>query len=104
MARCGTFLVDGVELLAHLLHPDLAEAPAGIGFECFDVSATATSGLPVVFTTDPSSNGVCSVSGSTVSFSGRGTCIIYADQPGDANYLPAPQEQQVFKVKNHTPG
>jgi hypothetical protein len=70
----------------------------------YTVTATSTSGLAVVFTTDPSSNGVCSVSGSTVSFSGRGTCIVYANQPGDANYLPAPQIQQVFGVKNHTPG
>jgi hypothetical protein len=69
----------------------------------YTVTATTTSGLPVTFSADPSSNGVCSVSGSTVSFEGRGTCIIYANQPGDANWLPAPQVQQVFKVKNHTP-
>jgi len=68
------------------------------------VSATATSGLTVAFTTDASSNGVCSVSGNTVSFQGRGTCIVYANQPGNANWLPAPQTQQVFDVKNHTPG
>ena len=70
----------------------------------YTIVATASSGLAVVFTTDPSSAGVCSVSGSTVSFSGRGTCIVYANQPGDANWLPAPQDQQVFQVKNHTPG
>src|SRR5579862_1003591 len=68
------------------------------------VSATATSGLPVTFTTDSSSNGVCSVSGNTVSFSGRGTCIVYANQAGNSSWLPAPQTQQVFDVKNHTPG
>jgi hypothetical protein len=70
----------------------------------YTIVATASSGLAVIFTTDPSSAGVCSVSGSTVSFSGRGTCIVYANQPGDANWLPAPQDQQVFQVKNHTPG
>jgi iron complex transport system substrate-binding protein len=32
-SRPGPRLVDGTELLAHLLHPDLARAPAGIGFE-----------------------------------------------------------------------
>jgi iron complex transport system substrate-binding protein len=42
-SRPGPRLVDGVELLAHLLHPDLADAPAGIGFERFDVSAAAAS-------------------------------------------------------------
>ena len=69
------------------------------------VTATSSSGLAVVFTTDPASAGVCSVSGSTVSFDGsRGTCIVYANQPGNATWLPAPQVQQVFQVKNHTPG
>jgi hypothetical protein len=70
----------------------------------YTVSAAATSGLAVTFTTDPSSNGVCSVTGNTVSFQGRGTCIVYANQAGNANWLPAPQTQQVFDVKNHTPG
>jgi hypothetical protein len=68
------------------------------------VSATATSGLVVTFTIDSSSNGVCSVSGNTVSFQARGTCILYANQAGNASWLPAPQTQQVFDVKNHTPG
>ena len=64
------------------------------------ISATATSGLTVVFTVDPSSSNVCSVSGSTVSFHLHpGTCIVYADQPGDAAWLPAPQVQQVIDVK-----
>jgi iron complex transport system substrate-binding protein len=31
-SRPGPRLVDGVELLAHLLHPDRLEPPAGIGF------------------------------------------------------------------------
>ncbi|HEY8082136.1 MAG TPA: cobalamin-binding protein [Solirubrobacterales bacterium] len=31
-SRPGPRLVDGVELLAHLLHPDLAESPGNIGF------------------------------------------------------------------------
>jgi iron complex transport system substrate-binding protein len=31
-SRPGPRLVDGVELLAHLLHPELVRAPAGIGF------------------------------------------------------------------------
>jgi iron complex transport system substrate-binding protein len=36
-SRPGPRLVDGVELLAHLLHPDLVDPPAGIGFA--DLSA-----------------------------------------------------------------
>jgi iron complex transport system substrate-binding protein len=31
-SRPGPRLVDGVELLAHLLHPDRVEPPEGIGF------------------------------------------------------------------------
>jgi iron complex transport system substrate-binding protein len=31
-SRPGPRLVDGTELLAHLLHPELAEPPGGIGF------------------------------------------------------------------------
>jgi iron complex transport system substrate-binding protein len=37
-SRPGPRLVDGVELLAHLLHPDRASAPQGIGFERFEVA------------------------------------------------------------------
>ena len=32
-SRPGPRLVDGVELLAHLLHPELREAPAAIAYE-----------------------------------------------------------------------
>jgi hypothetical protein len=65
----------------------------------YTITATATSGLAVVFTTDPSSAGVCSVSGNSVTFIDKGQCIIYADQPGNANWLPAPQTEQSFRVK-----
>jgi iron complex transport system substrate-binding protein len=36
-SRPGPRLVDGVELLAHLLHPDRVQAPSGIGF--FELAA-----------------------------------------------------------------
>ena len=38
-SRPGPRLVDGVELLAHLLHPDLAPAPAPAGIAFADLSA-----------------------------------------------------------------
>ena len=63
---------------------------------------TATGGAstrPVVLSIDTSSGtGVCSISGSTVSFTGAGTCIVDANQAGDANYNSAPQVQQSFAV------
>jgi iron complex transport system substrate-binding protein len=40
-SRPGPRLVDGVELLAHLLHPDRVEAPARIGFERFELGVAA---------------------------------------------------------------
>jgi iron complex transport system substrate-binding protein len=41
-SRPGPRLVDGVELLAHLLHPNRAGPPRNIGFERFEVSAEAS--------------------------------------------------------------
>ncbi|HVT57333.1 MAG TPA: Ig-like domain-containing protein [Thermoanaerobaculia bacterium] len=75
-------------------------APAGatVGGPTYNVTATASSGLTVAFTIDASAASVCSISGSTVSFIGVGTCVIDANQAGDANYNPAPQVQQSFAV------
>jgi hypothetical protein len=57
------------------------------------------SGNPVVFSIDPASTqGACSVSGSTVSFTGVGICVIDANQAGDSSWAPAPQAQQSFSV------
>ena len=59
------------------------------------------SGIPVLFSIDSSSDaGVCVLdsSGTTVSFTGAGTCVIDADQAGDADYDPAAQQQQSFTV------
>jgi uncharacterized repeat protein (TIGR01451 family) len=48
------------------------------------------SGNPVVFSVDSTSGaGVCTVSGSTVSYLAEGSCVIDADQAGDADYNPA---------------
>ena len=75
-------------------------APAGatVGGPTYTVTATATSGLPVTFTIDASATSVCSISGSTVSFLGVGTCVIDANQAGNANFNAAPQVQQSFAV------
>jgi alpha-tubulin suppressor-like RCC1 family protein len=71
--------------------------PAAVPYgSTFALSATATSGLPVTFTAAAMS--VCTVSGSTVTFTGVGTCTIDANQAGNANYLPAPQVTQGFTV------
>lgn len=57
-----------------------------------------SSGNPVTFTADPSATTVCSVSGSTVSFTGSGTCNIDANQSGTFSFAAAAQVQQSFTV------
>jgi uncharacterized repeat protein (TIGR01451 family) len=62
-------------------------------------SASSTSSLSVDITVDTSSSGVCSIDGSgKVNFQGAGTCMLNANQAGDADYNPAPQVQQSFAV------
>lgn len=58
--------------------------------------ATATSGLPVTYSsTTPA---VCTVSGSTFTSVSLGTCTIAANQAGNANYSAAPQVTQSFAI------
>jgi hypothetical protein len=65
----------------------------------YPVTATATSGLPVAFSIDPTSTaGTCSLSGSTVEFTAAGTCMVDANQSGDASHAPAPQNSQTITV------
>jgi len=62
----------------------------------FVVSATASSGLPVQFSS--LTTWVCTLSGNTLALIAAGTCSIAADQPGDATYAAAPQVAQSFAV------
>lgn len=65
----------------------------------FTVSATASSGLPVTFTS--TTPGVCAtsgVTGTTVSLLTPGTCTINATQAGNATYNPAPDRPRSFTV------
>jgi len=80
-----------------------APAAAKVNGPTYNVTATASSGLPVSFTIDVSAAAVCSISGSTVSFTAAGTCVIDANQAGNGVYAPAPQAQQSFTVKNTCP-
>ena len=76
-------------------------APSGakVGGSTYAVAATGGgSGNPVTFTVDPSASSVCSIAGSTVSFTAVGTCKVNANQAGNANYEPAAQVQQSFAV------
>lgn len=76
----------------------VAPAPAVVGGPTYTVTATATSGLPVAFTIDAAASAVCSIAGAAVSFTAAGTCVINANQPGNASFGAAPQVQQSFVV------
>ena len=64
------------------------------------VSATASSGLAVTFSSATTS--VCTVSGTTVSFVTTGTCTIKADQAGNGNWSAATTVSQSFTISKGT--
>jgi hypothetical protein len=66
----------------------------------YTIAATGGgSGQPVVFSIDSTSDaGACALSGSRVSFTGAGSCVIDADQAGAGLYAAAPQVKQRLTV------
>ncbi|MGB6830393.1 MAG: protease pro-enzyme activation domain-containing protein [Terracidiphilus sp.] len=64
--------------------PAIAAQPA---LTTVTLSATASSGLPVTFSTNTPT--VCTVSGDTASLLASGYCTVYASQTGNSNYSPA---------------
>jgi hypothetical protein len=70
--------------------------PANAGTNA-TLTATASSGLTVTFST-PSAGSICTVSGTTVSYVGAGSCVINANQTGNANYDAAAQVTRTVVV------
>lgn len=66
------------------------------GTFALDPLATASSGLPVAYSSQTTS--VCTVSGSTVTMLAAGTCTIAADQAGNASYGAAPTVTQSIGI------
>ncbi len=65
------------------------------------LAATATSGLPVSFTsTTPA---VCTASGTTLTLVSKGQCGLTASQDGDTNYAPATPQMVAFTVGDAPP-
>jgi hypothetical protein len=64
----------------------------------FDVSATASSNLPVTF----SASGNCTISGAQVHITGAGSCTIEATQAGDANNNAAAPVSRSFAISKAT--
>ena len=62
------------------------------------------SGNPVVISVDPASGpGVCTVSGTTVTYTAAGNCVIDANQAGTGSYAAAPQVQRTITVNADIP-
>ena len=59
------------------------------------LSATASSGLAVILS---GTAGVCTVSGSTLTFARAGVCTVTSNQEGNANYLAAPTVSRTISV------
>jgi hypothetical protein len=74
-------------------------SPVTVGGATYTPTATATSGLTVTITLDHSSTvNACSNPSGVVNFTGVGTCVIDANQAGNANYTAATQAQQTITV------
>jgi hypothetical protein len=76
-----------------------SQAPSPAVGSTYTVTARGGgSGNPVTFTIDPASTSACSISGATVTFNQAGTCVIDANQAGNAHYQAAAQRQQDIAV------
>jgi hypothetical protein len=81
-----------------------AQPAAGNVGATYRPAAAASSGLPVSFTIDPSSSpGTCAINGKTVKFTSVGTCVIDANQAGDAEWAAAAQVQIDIAVRGSSP-
>ena len=74
-------------------------APGTVGDSAALSATGGGSGSPVVFSVDASSGpGVCRVSGTTVTYTAAGSCVIDANQAGNGSYAAAPQVQRTITV------
>jgi len=81
-----------------LRHPQRAVVGGGR----YSPIATATSGLTVTLSVDAPSSAVCSITTGVVSFEQPGTCVIDANQGGNARFSPATQVQESILVVGQT--
>ena len=74
-----------------------APAAASVGGATYTPDRHRHLGPGVTITVDGSSTG-CSINAGVVSFQTPGTCVLDANQAGNASYYAAPQVQQTFTV------
>jgi hypothetical protein len=98
----GYFVPESLATSQTITFTSTAPTDAQVGAGTYTPTATATSGLPVIITLDGTSIG-CALASGVVSFTAPGTCVIDANQPGNATYSAAPQVQQSFTVSGTTP-
>jgi hypothetical protein len=73
-------------------------SPVTYGITPIALSAKATSGLAITFTT----TGPATVIGSTLTITGAGRVVVTANQPGNTDYSAAPAVQQTITVNPET--
>lgn len=77
-----------------------APSPGLVGRSYTPTATGGGSGQPVTFSIDSqSTSGACTFSAGVVRFTGRGTCIIDAEQAGNGDYKPAVTTSQTVTVK-----
>jgi uncharacterized repeat protein (TIGR01451 family) len=96
-ASVGPFTVTVVRNAQSISFGSTPPSPALVS-GTYSPGASATSGLPVTLSIDPASVDVCTISAGIVSFIGVGTCVIEADQIGNADWQAAPPVQQTVAV------
>jgi hypothetical protein len=72
-------------------------SPVAVGGVPYTPTATASSGLTPAIALDAASSG-CTLTSGVVAFTAVGTCVLDANQGGDANWLAAAQAQQSVTV------
>ena len=95
----GAYEYDGTQPTQTVTFTSTAPA-AEVGGPTYTPAATGgASGNPVTFAVDASSTaGACTLTAGVVTFTGAGSCIIDADQAGDATYAAGQAHQTVTVV------
>ncbi len=90
-AAVASVAVTTADLTSQTITGFAPTSPVVFGAAPATLSATGgASGQPVVFATTSAAT-ICTVSGSTVTFTGAGTCNLTANQAASGNYAAAPQ-------------
>lgn len=100
-SKVGTYYVDDFSIVTTVVKTaqsiTFAELlPKQVGDSAFDLTATATSGLPVSYIS--SNTSVATISGSTVTIVSDGSTDITASQSGDASFAQAEEVTRVLVV------